>query len=587
MSKYFTDEKNAQIVISLLKAHGIRKVIASPGTTNIPVTGSILGDPFFEVYSAADERSAAYLACGLSSESGEAVALSCTGATASRNYLPGLTEAWYRKLPVIAITSTPSLIDVGHLLPQCIDRSAIQRDVSKISVTLPPVKDEADFWDCEIKVNRAILEAKRAGGGPVHINIATSYTGTFNTRELPTVRAIRRIGYADEIPALDPERKVAVFIGSHKPFSKSETESLEQFVKTHNAVVLCDHTSSYWGAGRILSALACSQHIPTKLNYSKLKPDLIIHMGEVSGDYSTQEFIQASGSRVWRVSEDGELRDRFRRLEFVFEMREHDLFQRLSKNANPRNNSYLIAWQEYAKHVADVIDAASDIPFSNTWIAQKVSRVLPRDVTLHFGILSSLRSWNLFELNETIRTASNVGGFGIDGCLSTLIGASLADRSRLYFGAIGDLAFFYDLNSIGNCHLGGNVRILLVNNGGGVEFRYARNPGSQFEGVTGDYIVGANHYGNKSPNLVKNMSQELGFRYMSAKNKDEFQHVVQDFVSLDTNDKPLLFECFTEMSDDANSVEIVGNLDRSVAAMAAAKVLPQGVKSMLKSILSR
>ena len=108
MSKYYTDEKNAQIVIALLKAHGIRKVVASPGATNIPIVGSIQNDQFFDVYSSVDERSAAYLACGMAYASGEPVVLSCTGATASRNYMPGLTEAWYRKLPIIAIMSTHS-----------------------------------------------------------------------------------------------------------------------------------------------------------------------------------------------------------------------------------------------------------------------------------------------------------------------------------------------------------------------------------------------------------------------------------------------------------------------------------------------
>ena len=39
--KYYTDERNVQIVIALLKAHGIRKVIASPGTTNMTFIGSI------------------------------------------------------------------------------------------------------------------------------------------------------------------------------------------------------------------------------------------------------------------------------------------------------------------------------------------------------------------------------------------------------------------------------------------------------------------------------------------------------------------------------------------------------------------
>ena len=387
MSKYYTDEKNAQIVIALLKAHGIRKVVASPGATNIPITGSIQNDPFFEVYSSVDERSAAYLACGLSYESGEPVALSCTGATASRNYLPGLTEAWYRKLPIIAITSTASIVEVGHLMPQCIDRSVSQNDIARISVTIPHVKDNEDFWDCEVKINNAILEATRAGGGPVHINLATSYKGTFSTRELPPVRMIRRVGDPDKIPAIDPSTKVAVFIGSHKFFTASETEAIEEFVEKYNAVVLCDHTSSYRGNGRILSASPCSQSIPTNPRYSSLKPDLIIHLGEVSGDYATQGFLASSGARVWRVSEDGELRDRFKRLEYVFEMREQDFFRKLSENLVPQVNGFLPAWREYAQRVADLIP---DLPFSNTWIAQELSSALPRNATLHFGILNSL-----------------------------------------------------------------------------------------------------------------------------------------------------------------------------------------------------
>ena len=55
----YTDERNIQIVLGLLKAHGIRKVIASPGTTNIGLIVSMQNDDFFEMYSAADERSAA------------------------------------------------------------------------------------------------------------------------------------------------------------------------------------------------------------------------------------------------------------------------------------------------------------------------------------------------------------------------------------------------------------------------------------------------------------------------------------------------------------------------------------------------
>ena len=43
--KFYTVERNVQILISLLKQYGIKKVIASPGTTNMTFVGSIQQDP--------------------------------------------------------------------------------------------------------------------------------------------------------------------------------------------------------------------------------------------------------------------------------------------------------------------------------------------------------------------------------------------------------------------------------------------------------------------------------------------------------------------------------------------------------------
>src|SRR5690554_5304915 len=193
MANYYTNEKNAQIVISLLKKHGIKKVVVSPGATNVTFVASVQQDPFFEIYSSVDERSAAYIACGLSAESDEPVVLSCTGATASRNYMPGLTEAFYRKLPILTLTSTQVISKVGHHIAQVTDRSVVPNDIVKHSVYLPLVKDDDDLWNCEIKVNKAILELFRQGGGPVHINLATSYSTDYSIKELPKYRVIHRI----------------------------------------------------------------------------------------------------------------------------------------------------------------------------------------------------------------------------------------------------------------------------------------------------------------------------------------------------------------------------------------------------------
>ena len=81
------------------------------------------------MYSSDDERSAAYMACGLSEESNEPVMLTCTGATASRNYMPGLTEAFYRKLPILVVSGTQDIRRMGNLYDQVTDRTVQPKDI--------------------------------------------------------------------------------------------------------------------------------------------------------------------------------------------------------------------------------------------------------------------------------------------------------------------------------------------------------------------------------------------------------------------------------------------------------------------------
>ena len=190
---YYTDEKNAQIVIALLKAYGIKHLILSPGATNDCFVLSVQGDPFFRLYSAVDERHAGYLAVGIAEESGEPVVINCTGATASRNYMPALTEAYYRKLPVLAITSSQHSSHIGNMWPQMTDRFHLPSDIVNLSVQCPLPRTYEEERDCELKVNRALLALKWHGGGPVHINLETAFSARFKTEVLPEVRRIDRV----------------------------------------------------------------------------------------------------------------------------------------------------------------------------------------------------------------------------------------------------------------------------------------------------------------------------------------------------------------------------------------------------------
>lgn len=544
--KYYTNERNVQIVIALLKAHGIKRVIASPGTTNMTFIGSIQNDPWFEIYSSVDERSAAYLACGLAAETGEPVVISCTGATASRNYMPGLTEAYYRKLPVLAITSHRGEASIGHLWDQQIDRRSIPNDIAMCSVTVPLVKESTDANFCFIEATKAILALTHRGGGPAHINMHTGYSQDFSVKELPKMRKIVRHTAFDELPELGEGKRVVIFIGSHKSFSQSETEAIDNFCAAHDAVVFCDHTSGYKGKYEAHFSLFFTQD-----NYRSplLKADILIHLGEVSGDLA-----RLSIGGVWRVSEDGEIRNTFGCLTRVFEMPEEYFFKIYTPEHFEPQTNFFDACQE---ELTQAFEKLPELPFSNVWMAQQMHNRLPDGCQFHMGIYNSLRSYNFFPLPKSVQGNCNVGGFGIDGGVSSLIGSSLAHPDQLHIGVFGDLAFFYDMNVCGNRHVGNNVRILLVNNGKGNEFRNYGHYCSIF-GEAGDrYIAAAGHYGAKSPLLIRHYAEDLGYKYLFAATKEEFKQNMEHFLDQKIGDKPIIFEVFTDTEGESGAIKIM------------------------------
>lgn len=575
--KYYSSERSIQILISLLKQHGIKKCILSPGATNVTFVASLQQDSWFECYSSVDERSAAYLACGMAAESGEPVVLSCTGATASRNYLPGLTEAYYRKLPILAVTSTQLINRIGHHFPQVIDRREMQNDVALLSEYIPVTDSDVDAWSNTVKINRALLELRHRGGGPVHLNVETTYSRDFSVKELPQARMIRRIMPDDDFPEL-PKGRVAVVIGSHQKFTEKETEAIDAFCGTYDAVVFVDHTSGYKGRYRVPVSLLTSQEKDLCL---LTKTDLLIHIGEISGGS-----LSMLPKRVWRVNPDGELRDSYNKLTCVFEMEEQVFFTHYAVSGGIRCHDYLDACWDALKSIrAKVSDT---LPFSNVWIAKQTAHRLPADSVLFLGILNSLRTWNYFDVPETVYGYANTGGFGIDGYISSFIGASLVHPDKLYFCVAGDLAFFYDMNVVGNRHVRSNVRILLVNNGKGTEFRNYMHPGSAFGEEADRFIAAGGHFGNKSRKLVKHYAEDLGYEYLTADNKEEFLKQLDRFLTPEVTAHPMLFEVFTTNADESDAIHQMRNLVVSVKGVlkdTAKKILSPDQIRMLKNKL--
>ena len=57
-----------------------------------------------------------------------------------------------------------------------------------MSAQIPIIHDADEEWAYTVKINEALLELRHRGGGPVHINLETTYSSDFSVEALPEVQ---------------------------------------------------------------------------------------------------------------------------------------------------------------------------------------------------------------------------------------------------------------------------------------------------------------------------------------------------------------------------------------------------------------
>lgn len=556
----YTIQENVRIVIALLKQYNVRHIVVSPGGTNIPISQAVQDDPFFKCYSVPDERSAMYFAIGLHLQTGEIIATSCTSAQATRNYVPGLTEAFYKHTPILAITTAKLERFQYQDYMQAPDQCSLPKDAVKATFDLPPVTDENTRMQVYHNAKEAILELTHRNPGPIQLNIRIidALQGQFDEVQLPSIRPLERYMAWDEWPSVDScMGKVLIVIGEHRPFTERQKAAIDAFCETHNAAVYVNHLSNYHGKYSIQANLMVSCG-----GFSKVKPDMLITIGGQTGDYSIYGVLHGIGNAEhWRVSEDGNYVDTYGKLTKIFECPDFFFFEKMN-GLQPSEHTYFEEWQS----VNDSMNYDVDLPFSNCYVAQQLYKLIPQNSIMNFAILNSLRCWSYFPLDPSIQGYGNVAAFGIDGCNSMLIGESM-NTDELCFIVTGDLAFFYDMNALGIRHIKNNVRILLINNGGGAEFKIMTRAWKENVHVE-DYISANGHNGN-----ARGWAENCGFEYHSVTNKEELDNLKNTFVK--PSEKPVILEVFTSEEDEvnamnaitsANQVEVPQNMLKKVVA---------------------
>ena len=572
----YTSIKNVQILISLLKEYNIRRIVISPGGNNIPIIHSVETDPFFTCYSVVDERSAAYFAMGLSQVSIEPIGILCTSGTAVCNYMPAVTEAYYQRVPLVVITSDRSPYLLNQLETQKIDQRTIFGSMVAKEVTLPIVKNDDDEWFCSRLINEAFISQKIAGNVPIHINVPTvGNVLEFNGDTLPSVSKIDLVT-TDEmqdpnvlskyVGIINKSNRILAVVGENYLESAELARNISTFCSYTSAVCLVDHMSNV----EVPSAIPSYRIAETMTDedFEELSPDLVITLGNNILSNNFKRFLRQKRKTIihWSVDEAGEVRDVFKSLHAIFRCSSNYFFEHFNCNVNKKGiNSYYEKWK--AAYLNTKFD---NLPFSSLSVIKKLAELIPSSSVVHTAILNSTRGMNLFNLKTNIKVFSNIGALGIDGCLSTLIGHSFA-TDNLCFLIIGDLSFFYDMNSIGIRGIRNNVRILLLNNEGGAEFHF--NTGKNCVPTLNDYIS------VKHNKVAEGWVKSLGFEYIPVRIEEEVEPALLKLTS--ESNKPICVELFTDMEKDAMVVK------EAISNVVSTRSAKNKIKGSLKKILGR
>lgn len=552
----YTELKAYQIIIALLKEYGIKRCVLSAGSRNVPFVHSVEEDPFFSCYSVVDERSAGYFALGLAQETGEPVVISCTSSTATCNYWPAVTEAFYQGVPVVVLTSDRDPAMLGQWEDQMIDQVGMYDRHVRKSVNLPIVNDREDWRFCQRLVNEALLELDHHGKGPVHINVPMrSYNNSFNVKSLPEVkRFLRTDALAPEgewracAERLSSADRVLVIAGQSSGTDERFGRAFERFCSAYNVAVAAEYMANVPRDMAFNPTLCMEYRYITEKKFSDFVPDVVISFaGNMTAGLKEMLRRKAGEFEHWSIREDGSVCDMYKSLARIFECSPEFFFSKMADLSDGANDGAYLGQLKAYESSATV----PELGYCNVEAIRQVVGRIPSGSVLHLAINSAIRIANFFDLAPDVKVYANIGTHGIDGPVSTMLGQAEASGRPTYL-VVGDLAFFYDMNALRIRHVGSNVHILLINNQGGEEFYYNK----MWKNEASDLHTTARHH-TKAEGWVR----ECGFRYLSAHDSGGLEAAVGEFFDEGLGG-PVLLEVFTEMKADSQVLYDIYDLTR-------------------------
>ncbi|WP_026584957.1 2-succinyl-5-enolpyruvyl-6-hydroxy-3-cyclohexene-1-carboxylic-acid synthase [Bacillus sp. J33] len=487
----------AAFVAELVK-NGVEDVVVSPGSRSTPMAMVMAEHPELRVHIHVDERSAAFFALGIAKVSQKPAALLCTSGTAAANYYPAIVEALYSRVPLIVLTADRphELRDVGA--PQAIDQIHLYGKNVKWFVEMAPPENTVEMLRYARTVSaRAAAMAKRSPAGPVHLNFPfrEPLVPQLDRQDLFELSE-RKDGFVNVHPgqlglqeedcsqiaeSLSEANKGIIVCG---PMVNADfPEAVIQLAKRLNFPIVADPLSQLRSGLHDGSLVIDTYDSFLKNDDAKraLRPDVIIRFGAMPVSKPLTIFMKEN-SDARQVIVDGGAGWRDPSM-LSTEMVHCDEVQ-FCKSVIPylkssENNQYASLWKEINDLTKSKLAGINEVDeLSEGKLFYQLSELLPEGSTLFVGNSMPIRDLDtFFHFNQKgIRVMANRGANGIDGTVSTALGAA-ALSPPLYL-VLGDLTFFHDLNGlIASKQYGIDINILLINNNGGGIFSFLPQAG--------------------------------------------------------------------------------------------------------------
>jgi len=541
-------------IAEICARHGVRNAIISPGSRCAPLLIAFTSHTDIKCQSISDERSAGYIAMGIAQATQKTVVLVCTSGTAAANYLPAITEAFYQQIPLLVLTADRPEEWIDQQDGQAIKQQQLFGSFVKKRYQFPVSYEHQDaIWHSERMVNEAMLLAERHVKGPVHINIPIRepfypqkdseirFGNPKIIQESITDLQLQKHDIEKLLSEIAQFKKILIVKGQDQ-----HDEYLSELLNHFNVPVVTDIISNEHLLNEGIKHQDAFLGIDFK-GKSDLKPDLLITFGKSVISKQLKLFLRKHKDLIhWHIQPYGEVADTFQSLQRIVRTSPFRFFMYCSEYLSNVSDSFLSKWQKINNLTASFIENYfTQDTFTEFGAIQSFLKEIPEDSVLHLANSMAIRYANFIGLDKDVSVYANRGTSGIDGCLSTAVGHNITNDD-LHFVIIGDLAFFYDNNALWNNLPKDNLRILLINNGGGAIFGMI--PGPNRSAAYKEFFVTDQ---NRQAQQIASMH---GITYEQVKDKQEFEAVLPTF--LDENHKnPMIIELISDEPTAVNTMQ--------------------------------